>query len=126
MGLTCRVDAKDGYVVLELTGQLSKDECKSVAEESGRLVLEKWTDTSVPLRLLIDYRGMTGIPSKGRAHFIIANEWWSDKKMRIAWLYQEARNDGYFRYLETTSRQYGYSTRAFRDEEKAVRWLTAS
>ncbi len=125
MDITCRIEVCDGHVVLALSGDYDPTKRKALAEATGKLVGEQWLDRSKPLRLLIDLRGLAGIPSKASGHFNISNEWWADRNIRLAWLYADPKNDAHFAYLSAVARQHGYSARAFRDESEAVRWLTA-
>lgn len=126
MGVRSRVEARKGYLVLKLTGDYDTGQRPELARKTNKQVAAKWTDRDQPLRLLIDVRGLLGQPSANSSRYSIANEWWAEKNTRIAWLYDDPKNEAYFSYLVTAARKHGYLTREFRDRKDAVAWLTGA
>ena len=125
MAINVSVTACDGVIVLNPSGEYTRQEHRERSDEFRRMVEEKWTDRSQPLRLLIDLRHVTGELTRSGGYVNITREWGEDRHKRIAWLYSDPANEPQFSYRETIARNHGFVARAFRDENEAMRWLTA-
>ena len=125
MAFVVEVTVREGVVVVESSGEYSRQEHRDRSGELRRMILEKWTDHSQPLRVLFDMRRMKAVFTRAGGYFHITREWGEAKNKRIAWLYSDPAHEPQFSYRETIARQHGYLARAFRDEDEAMRWLSA-
>ena len=117
------VTVHDGVVVVASSGEYTRQEHRDRSDEFRRMILEKWTDRSQPLRVLFDMRKMKAEFTRSGGYFHITREWGEDKNKRIAWLYSDPAYEAQFNYRETVARNHGFIARAFRDEDAAMRWL---
>ena len=124
VALTVKVTSRDGVVVVESSGEYTRQEHRERSDKFRRMIMEKWTDRSQPLRVLFDLRRVTGEFTRSGGYFHITREWGDNNNKRIAWLYSDPANEPQFNYRETIARQHGYIARAFRNADEAMRWLT--
>ncbi len=125
MALKANIASRQGIIVVELVGEYTRQQHTAMQPMFERMIEEKWTDRSQPMRLLLDLHGVTGTLSRTGGYFNITREWGDNRNMRIAWLYQDPANEPQFCYREAIARKNGYIARAFRDEDEAMRWLRA-
>lgn len=124
--MTIEVDitARAGYVVVAYAGELRWRDSEQLVEGWKRAIATEWTDPSQTFRLLIDLRRVRGPISLTGGFRKALETWGGSRRMRMAWLYGDPRNEAWFKYREVVARHLGFSARSFRDPKRAVHWVT--
>ncbi len=124
MAMDMNIRIRRGYVIVAFTGERPWRNSEQLIESWKQKIAPCWTDPSQTFRLLVDLRRVRGSVSLTGGFRKALETWTGSRRIRIAWLYGDPRNEAHFIYREAVARHLGFVARSFRDPKRALRWLT--